>query len=146
LHTAKGVRGTLITAGLFSVGVVTALQALAGPGRPHEMARAAESTAPLALGVAPLLITVPPRVLDPDHSPIVTLRGAHFEPGVTVTMSNSFYVFTFGARSIDGLTATSLSFDGSALIEGTYELHIQNPSGLPSNSLTVIVRRKEAGG
>jgi hypothetical protein len=165
LHTTKGVatflascrvsgagllpmRRTLITAGLFAAGVVTALQALAGPGHPREMASAAESAVPPSaavappLAVAPLLTAVPPRVLDPDDSPIVTLNGRHFEPGVTVTMSNSSYVFTFGTRSINDLTATSLSFDGRALAEGTYELHVQNPSSLLSNSLTVVVRRK----
>jgi hypothetical protein len=136
------VRGTLITAGLFIAGVVTALQALAGPGRTREVAPAAESAGPLSLAVGPLLTAVPPRVVDPDHSPIVTLTGRHFEPGVIVTMSNSFYVFTFGARSIEQLTATSLSFDGRSLAEGTYELHVQNPSSLPSNSLTVVVQRK----
>jgi hypothetical protein len=144
----RGVRRTLITAGLFAAGVVTALQALAGPGHPREMASAAESAGPPAvavapsLAVAPLLTAVPPRVLDPDDSPIVALNGKHFEPGMTVTMSNSLYVFTFGTRSINGLTATSLSFDARTLVEGTYELHVQNPSGLPSNSLTVVVRRK----
>jgi hypothetical protein len=142
LHTAKGVRGPFITALLFTAGVVTALQALAGPRHPREVAPAAEAAAPLANAVVPVLTAVPPRVLDPDHSPIVTLTGGHFEPGVTVTMSNAFYVFTFGARSIEALTATSLSFDGSALAEGTYELHIQNPSSLASNSLTVVVRRQ----
>jgi hypothetical protein len=105
----------------------------------------AESAAPLSLAVAPVLSAVPPRVLDLDRSPVVTLSGRHFEPGVTVTMSNPFYVFTFGSRSIGKLTATSLTFDGSSLPEGTFELHIQNPSSPSSNSVTVVVRRKVAG-
>jgi hypothetical protein len=142
LHSAGGVRGTLVTAGLLIAGVVTALQALAGPGRPRDVAPAAESAVPVALGVAPTLTAGPTRILDLDHSPILTLSGTHFDPGVIVTMSNSFYVFTFGARSINELTARSLSFDGRALVDGTYELHIQNPSSLPSNSVTVVVRRK----
>jgi hypothetical protein len=142
LHATEGVRSTLITAGLVAAGVATAMQALAEPGRPRVVAPAAESAMPLSLAVAPLLTAVPPRVIDPDHSPIVTLTGRHFEPGVIVTMSNSFYVFTFGARSIDELTARSLTLDGRALVEGTYELHVQNPFSLPSNSVTVVVRRQ----
>jgi hypothetical protein len=140
---ASSMRRTLITAGLVTAGVVTALQALAGPGHPREVAPAAESAVPPSLAVTPILTADPPRVLDPDDSPIVTLNGRHFQPGLTVTMSNSFHVFTFGARSIDALTATSLRFEGSALVEGTYELHVQNPSSLPSNSLTVVVQRKK---
>ena len=74
---------------------------------------------------------------------MVAVTGTHFDPGLSVTLANPHYVFTFSGVSLEKMTATSLSFDAGALVEGTYDLTVRNPSGRRSNAMPVIVSRKK---
>jgi hypothetical protein len=135
-------RRTLLTTCLLACTAATAAHALAPPvHHPVAAERVAPGMPPLV--AAPVLIHATPRLSqEPDHGATVVVTGTAFELGVSVTMSNPFYVFTFGPQSLERVTPTSLQFDGKDLPDGTYDLSVRSRSGQQSSVLSVTVKRK----
>jgi hypothetical protein len=89
---------------------------------------------------APQLAKTPLRVM-PDANATVVVTGQGFEPTLTMTLSNQFNVFTFGAQSLERVTATSFRFDANPVPDGTYLVTVRNGDGQKSNPVTLVVKR-----
>ena len=65
--------------------------------------------------------------VNPDGGDIITLSGANFEVGVNVKFGNTY------ATSVTRTNSTSLTVTTPAVSAGTYDVVVENPSGLTAS-------------
>jgi hypothetical protein len=78
----------------------------------------------------------------PAAATVVTVTGRGFEPGLTMTLTSPFYVFTFGPSSLEDVGAESFRFDARPIPDGTYDLTVSNGEGRRSSAVRFVMQRK----
>jgi hypothetical protein len=78
----------------------------------------------------------------PAASTVITVTGRGFGPSLTMTLTNPFYVFTFGPTSLDDVGAKSFRFDAGPIPDGTYDLTVSNGAGRRSSPVKFVMQRK----
>jgi len=80
--------------------------------------------------------------IGPAASTVVTVSGREFGPGLTMTLTSPFYVFTFGPMSLEDIGAESFRFDAGSIPDGTYDLTVSNGAGRRSSAVKFVMQRK----
>jgi hypothetical protein len=141
-------RAVVLLTSVVAAGAGTAAHSWNWPSRarPANLRMAAAlSPAPQAESAAPQLTVtkMPLRApAGPADNTAVTVTGRQFGPGLTMTLTNSFYVFTFGPMSLEDVGAESFRFDAGSIPDGTYDLTVSNGAGRRSSAVKFVMLRK----